>query len=221
MTITLTLNPLIMIQICAVAQTFITAVLAIVPKDGKPPSEKAAVALVFFKTFGFSAAGVLGVLFLDTGIAWLAGTWGFSDWRFQLPSAVLLVVAGGQYIVAGLLKRGTWVSIAYLASVVVTMLLFMHWWVPTFVVMGSILEGGLPVVLGILIGLGAPVAAFQAFQVNQKSHLVTREQKLAWDVETRLAPFCNRWSNLVIWVLVVIQGILIFSGYSLLTFWVP
>ena len=218
MTYTLTLNPLIFVQFAAVAQTAIMAIIVAAPKDAKPLSRQAAATLDFFKVFGYCAASVFAVLFVDTGIAWLAGAWGYADWKYQLPSALLLVVVGVEYLVAGLLKRGSWVSVAYIAGIAATLLLFLHGWVPSFVVMGPTLEGVLPVILGALVGAGALVAGIEAGRLGR---LHERKWRGTWDVSPVVDRIFNKWTNLVIWILAVAQGILIFSGYSLLTFWVP
>jgi hypothetical protein len=215
---TLTMNPLIVVQFCAVAQTAIMAILVAVPKDSKPPSKRAATTLEFFERFGYCALGVLAVLFLDTGIAWLVGAWGYADWRYQIPSAILLVVTGVEYVIAGLLKRGSWISLAYLAGSAVTMLLFLHWYAAADVVMGPKLEGGLPIVIGALVGAGVLVAGVETARTTR---LEGRKGRLSWDISPVMDRVFNRWTNLVIWVLAVVQGILLFSGYSLLTFWVP
>ncbi len=215
---TLTMNPLIVIQFCAVAQTAIMAILVSVSKQEKTPSKRAATLFEFFERFGYSALGVLAVLFLDTGIAWLLGAWGYADWRYQLPSAVLLVVTGIEYVFAGLLKRGSWISIAYIAGIAATMLLFLHWWAARDVVMGPKLEGGLPIVIGALVGAGLLVAGIETARTTRQEG---RKGRLSWDISPVMDRVFNRWANLVIWVLAVAQGILLFCGYSLLTFWVP
>ncbi len=211
------MNPLIVIQFCAVAQTAIMAIIVSASKQAKPPSKKAATSLEFFERFGYSALGVLAVLFLDTGIAWLSGAWGYSDWRYQLPSAVLLVVAGVEYVFAGLLKRCSWISLAYLAGCALTMLLFLHWWAANDVVMGPKLEGGLPIVIGALVGAGLLVAGIETARTRRQEG---RKGRISWDISPVMDKVFNRWTNLVIWVLAVVQGILLFCGYSLLTFWV-
>ncbi len=214
---TLTLNPLIAIQICAAAQTAVMAILVSVPRQAKPPSNRAATTLEFFKRFAYCALGVLAVLFLDTGIAWLTGAWGYADWTYQLPSAVILAFVGVEYLLAGLLKRGSWISLAYIAGIAVTMLLFLHWYAAGDVVMGPKLEGGLPIVLGALVGAGLLVAGAETARAARQEG---RKGRLSWDVSPAMNRIYNRWTNLVIWALAVVQGILLFSGYSLLTFWV-
>ncbi|MEX2680758.1 MAG: hypothetical protein Q6373_004110 [Candidatus Sigynarchaeota archaeon] len=217
---TLTLNPLIAIQICAVAQTAVMAVLVTARKQAKPTSKRSASMIEFLERFGYCTLGVLAVVFLDTGIAWLAGAWGYADWRYQLPSAVLLVVAGAEYILAGLLKRGSWVSLLFLAGAALTIALFLHVYVAAEVVMGPLLEGGLPVVLGVLVGAGLLVAGVETARAALHEGR-ERKARLSWDISPVMDKVFNRWTNLVIWALAVVHGILLFSGYSLLTFWVP
>ncbi|MBN2151637.1 MAG: hypothetical protein JW839_09340 [Candidatus Lokiarchaeota archaeon] len=218
MAYTLTLNPLIVVQFAAVAQTVIMAILVSVPRQSKPPSKRAAGALDFFRVFGYCGLAVLSVLFLDTGVAWLAGAWGYADWRYQLPSAVLLVVIGVEYAVAGLLKRCSWVSLAYIVVVAAILLLFIHVFVSAEVLMGNLLENGLPIVLGALVGAGVLVAGLETALATRQEG---RKGRLTWDISHVMNRVFNRWTNLVIWALVVVQGILLFSGYSLLTFWMP
>nr|MDO8088537.1 hypothetical protein [Candidatus Sigynarchaeum springense] len=214
---TLTINPLIAIQLVAVVQTGVMAILVSTRKHTSNMTKRAGTALEFFERFGYCALGVFAVLFIDAGVGWLAGAWGYADWRYQLPSALLLVVAGTAYLLAGLLKRGSWITLVYLAAVTTTLLLFLHAWVAAEVVMGVLLETGLPIVLGVLAGAGLLVAGVETALATRQEG---RKGRFTWDISPVMDRVFNRWTNLVIWALAVVQGILLFSGYSLLTFWV-
>lgn len=214
MTSTLTLNPLIVVELAAVAQTVVMAFLITIPRGMKFPTRQIAATIEFLKIFGYCTAAVFAVLFLDAGVAWLIGTWGYTDWRYQLPSALLLVVIGVEYIVAGLLKRGNWISIVYVACVAAALLVVFHVLLPGDPVMGQTLENGLPALLGILVGGGVLVAGIEAWRVARRPD---RKWRGSWDASPVVDRVFTKWTNLVLWALAVAHGILIFSGYSLLT----
>ncbi len=222
---TLTLNPFIVLDLVAVSQTIVVLVLLFVPKGYRPTGERAKQIYQFVRHFFHGLAGLGGILFLDIAIMWLAGSWTQTDWAFQLPGVLLLLIIGMEYLFMGLLRDGFLPDLLYGIATALTFVLFLHWWIPQDPVMSEKLEGYLPVVLGIVFGGYIVVALWKTlWSVSQRGddeNPVKGEKLVVFDLRTPLERIFNRPLNIVLWILATIQSILSFSGYSLFTIFVP
>ncbi|MHA1791253.1 MAG: hypothetical protein ACTSVI_01330, partial [Promethearchaeota archaeon] len=148
---TLTLNPMIGIILAALAQSFIVAMFVFVPEGFLPNNKGKIISYEIFKYFGSGVMVIFGLIFLDMAIPWLLGAWSLADWRFQLPNALILLFLGLEYVLIGVLKKGNLFDIAWFGSLVITYLVFIHWWVSLGAVMGTKMKHDLPVIAGVFI----------------------------------------------------------------------
>jgi hypothetical protein len=215
---TLTLNPFVGVQIGALLHTLWMLGLVIGldelnKQDWFIQKRKIRFVLTGLKYFGIGLYITIAMLLLDISLWWFIGSWGYTDWWFQLPNAFLSGVIGLFYICYILGRRLTLWNILYLFLITVILELFLHWWVPQIPVMGLRLEDYFPTVIGIFILLGI---IFQ--YLNQKA---TQLEKIN--------PFIGPWADFtdkiprkigflmhfILWMITVSQAILIYFGYSL------
>ncbi|MHA1730308.1 MAG: hypothetical protein ACTSU5_00100 [Promethearchaeota archaeon] len=217
---TLALNPYIGLELALVLQTAYLAFLVAFPEGYEPKSPR--FKLLFRLARGLLGVfpAVFGVLFVDIAVTWLLGAWTFVDWPFQLPSVVLLLLLGIQYCAITMFRRGNPFDVAYAVAAVAAFVTFIHWWVPRFAVMGPQMEGGLPVVLGALVGGYVAVALLKVatlenpFRDGEGARL-----KYWWDARDFTRKVFSRRVNAVLWLFALVQGMLLYGGYSLLAFW--
>ena len=106
---TLTMNPFIGIQIAAIMQTIYMVFLAYSHFIGtnqlnlKRERENPIIILIKFVYLMLNIIfralfGLLSVLLVDFSAGWLLGAWDYTDWKYQLPSAILSLIIGIQYI---------------------------------------------------------------------------------------------------------------------------
>ncbi|MHA1822176.1 MAG: hypothetical protein ACTSU2_13725 [Promethearchaeota archaeon] len=101
---TLSINPFIAIQLAFVIQSFVMFFAVLFPSNFNPEKKISRIVLAFFRYFGFGIATMFGIVLLDASIFWLAGSWTFADWRFQLPSVLLSLYIGLVYTLYPILR---------------------------------------------------------------------------------------------------------------------
>jgi len=210
---TLALNPFVGIQIAALPQTLLLVGLILgldMLKSQKSP--------IIWILQGLAAGlyTIFGLLFLDIGLLWLAGAWTYADWRFQLPSVVLILILGFYYLVRSMFAHGRVVNIAFVICVSVVVGLFLHWWVPQFEVMGVPLESYLVIIIAaFVIAIIALNIILNVLARRESNSILVRS---LWDIETPLRKVYRPTVHVILWGLAVSQGILTYLGYSLLSF---
>jgi hypothetical protein len=210
---TFALNPFVGIQIAALLQTLLLAGL-ILGLDQVKPNGSLGKSLLQGLGSGFYT--IFGLLFLDIAVLWLAGAWTYADWRFQLPSVILILVLGLFYLIKTEFAHGRIINFIVVALISLILGLFLHWWVPRFEVMGLILEQFLGLMVGIflvvLILLNVMIIVLE--QRGSQNFMVKRH----WDIEPALKKIYTRKIHIILWLLSVMQAMLTFLGYSLFSF---
>jgi hypothetical protein len=207
-------NPMFLIHLCALMQTGLMVFLILFPDDYAPKVKTRKIPFQIIKGIGLGGLIVFGIIFVDTAVLWLLGSWSMADWRFQLPSVVILLFLGLAYIITPLFKRGSIFDIVYCGVAITSILTFLHWWVPGDDVMSLRLEGGLPILLGILVGLYALI-----YLLKKQPSIGTPEKEISslWDIKNQLDHIFNRTTYLIFWLLAVVQSMLAFFGFSILS----
>ncbi len=215
---TFSFNPMIVILICAVLQTVLMAILILIPDNFTYKDKKKS--LVFFigllEGLGSSALVIFGILFVDTALLWLFGNWSTTDWLFQLPNVIILLFLGLEYIIFTLFRRGNLLDILFCGISVATILVFLHWWVPLDALMADKFKEDFPIMIFALIGVYVLISIIK-ITIEQKKSRTEKEMEHLWDIRKQLSHVFNMKINVVFWILAVVQSMLIFYGYSLLT----
>jgi len=211
---TFSFNPMVLIHICALVQTVFVAFQLILPDEFSPEDKSSGLIVNIIKGLGWGTLIVLGLIFLDSALLWLFGNWSMADWLFQLPSVIILLYLGLAYIIVPLFSKGNLLDIIFCGAAVTTVLVFLHWWIPSHAVMGPVLEGGLPILIGVLIGAYVPVFLLKN---KQKEEGIKNWRKNFWDIRKQLHQGFSRTLHFIFWVLAVVQSMLAFYGYSILT----
>ncbi len=172
-----------------------------------------------WKYLGSGVLSVLGIFLIDMGIMWFFSGWGLADWRVQLPNVLLILYTGIQYVVVGLYRKGNVLDMIYAPVVLLVLALFVHVIVPAQPVMAAF-ESDVPVVLGSLMGSYIVIAILKAFVLDEKEQKA-RDTNIRpvylWNIGKPLRRVFNRKVNIVVWIVAVVQSMLLFCGYSILT----
>ncbi|MHA1700294.1 MAG: hypothetical protein ACTSWN_15735 [Promethearchaeota archaeon] len=221
---TLTINPMIGIFIAAITQTVFLTVTLISSlqkekiKRFKPHQKKV---FDFFQFFGIGTMYNFGFLFVDIGGSWLLGNWSMSDWQFQFPSVILLILIGLEYVLILFMHKSSILDVIFGAISAITTIIFIHWWVPSHgAVMGEPLKKYFPLIIGVLIGIYVFIGLFKALILEKKDQNRKEKHKklpITWNNTEKLKKIFNIKVNLILWALVVIQNMLILHGLSILT----
>lgn len=225
----LVLNPFVAVHLAALVQTVLVACLLVVPDGYMPAHEGQRRALAIGRWVGSGLLVLFGVLILDAALPWLAGAWTRTDWRYQVPGVLLLLFLGVEYVVVGVFRRGALVDLVYLAGAAVALPVFVHGVVSREAVMGPHMEGGLPVLLAVLVAGVLAIAGLKVAWASRPAAKSKRGDKPVdetlpkwlggyWDASGALRRVFNRPANYIAWLLVTAQSMLSFFGYSLLSF---
>jgi hypothetical protein len=226
---TLSFNPFISIQIAAIMQTIIVASYIFIKKDREQeiPHRMNSLVKIFLKQL---VAGIFcfgGIFLFDTAFMWIIGGWGWQDWRYQLPSVILLLIVGIEYVWVSMFSgKFNWINFSYVISVFITYEVIMRWYIPTIDVMSlRISRVFLPLILisiGVywLISLGRLVNNIVKGHKENKIKNTKEEQRFEfWYLNFIEKKIFSRWLNIIVWILSLIQAMLVFNGYSLFSFW--
>ncbi len=163
----------------------------------------------------YGALSVFSVLLLEIAIFWLLGAWTFADWRFHLPSVLLTLFVSVQILIKGSFHGRTRLKAIYIGGVVLLFQIYFRWLLPSQPVMGILLEQTLPLFLGLLIFCGFLVSLKESHDVEKSAG---KGEKINRNLEEGIEKFFSPKVNVIIWVLVLLQSMLTYSGYSLFSF---
>ncbi len=213
---TFAFNPMFLIHICAFIQTVYMVFLILLPNNFTPETKTKKGVFKIFIGLGEGSSIVFGIIFIDTAILWLFGNWSMADWRFQLPSVIVLLFLGLAYVIVPLFSRGNLLDMIFCGAAVTGVLVFLHWWIPSIAVMGPKMEVGFPIIVSVLIGAYVLVFMFKKPH-QQKVETKENETEFFWDIQKELRYVFNRKVHFIFWILAVVQSMLAFYGYSILT----
>ncbi|MBD3351854.1 MAG: hypothetical protein GF364_10245 [Candidatus Lokiarchaeota archaeon] len=211
---TLTLNPFVGVQLAAVLQLIAMIIWTGEFHKIRIPNKNIEKVFTFFKEFFYNLFGLIGILFIDISISWIIGSWSYADWRFQLPSVLLIFILGIEYTLYCYFQKGSLLKMIYAILASLTLTLFIHWWVPLEPVMGPRIENNILIILGILLAVYAVISIIHVI-VNGNNHRKRTFLRDYWDITQKLQKIFNIKVNLIIWILVTIQAMLCYFGYSL------
>ncbi len=166
----------------------------------------------FLEDFGAGIFLLFGVVLLDISILWCLGAWTYADWRYQLPSVILLGVLGVQYLLRPLrIKHHRW-RFLFTGITVAILVIFLHGIISGLAIMGVLLETYLPVLLGALVVAALVIGLVHAILGRKRSGQDSKE--VISNVIPMIARIFTPAVNIILWVLVVGQCIFVFLGYS-------
>ena len=72
----------------------------------------------------------LGILMVDLAVFWLLGQWTYADWRYQLPSVLISLVFGIQYLWGTLIRSLDRYKLLIFSYLLIFTLILLHWYLP-------------------------------------------------------------------------------------------
>ena len=224
MTRVFTFNPMLVMMICGLIHTAAVAVVACLPPGFKPSRERSLPGYLFARQWALGALSIAGIMFVDAGLGWFWAGWSMADWRFQLPSVLLLLFIGTMYV-AMFLRKASWADVALLLTSATAYAVMIHVWVPAIDLMAFRLMDGLPLFWAATILAHGALAAVKIFAFRHRSGrpdpapLSHALFSFAWDKEAIINRIFNRKVIAITWVLATLQFMLVFNGLSLFIWW--
>jgi hypothetical protein len=167
----------------------------------------------FFGSIFEGLYGILGLLCVYISIAWIAGTLGYADLLYQLPSVILSLIVGLEYCWNVWLKKGARSLLLLMILGILGLLYLFIIYIPSLDVIsdGAARTGyviGGVIVLYILWSMGDEIFGDKV----KKSPL--------WNGDRFSKKFLTWTFDLVLWILLVTEFLFKLIGSSLLQYWI-
>jgi len=202
-------SPYLIAYIVFVIQTFIVASYVWFSKDYEPPQKGLwALGYRFWKHLFYGFYFTFGVIVMDTALMWCLGQWTYRDWSFQLPSVILGLVLGIQYLIATILKKPTKIDLGYAITVILTILLLNHLYIPRpgRMVTSSAMFIMVSVALIVILPFIKEIERFSS---------KNNEPPAVYDITNNLHKIFSRKFNIAFWIIATMEAMLKFAGSSL------
>ena len=216
-------NPFIGLQASALFITMYVVAFVLGVHEWWPSLIKASNKVISLSALGVEAAiwglyGFLGIFCLDIALTWTIGAWTYADWRFHLPTVILLWAIGGFFMRRTYFARFRWSEMAVFGGLFMGYFIFVHFIVAREPIMGNVLIPRLPILLGgcvILSGLTHLISMIQETRVPPTSRFHPWIQSRGSALEGKPSRILTVFT-LGAWLLITIQAMLFYSGNSLM-----
>ena len=223
----LSFNPFLGTHLALLFQTIGLIFYILIPKDYLPKNSAAVRLYRLLKSFGLAIFFLFSIMFVDIAVMWLANAWTYADWRFQLPSVIIILVIGVEFLGYILLSRPRVVDLLYFAGSYALYAYYFHAYVSQFEVMSLYIEGKVMYIFGAIILVGIPVIYGRPdkssnihMENEKKVHAKSGSpwKRPLWDLEKYYHKIYQNWVIGLLWLLALLQSILTLNGYSLFFF---
>lgn len=161
---------------------------------------------------GFGLCFFFGLVFIDTSISWLAGQWTYADWRFQMPSVLLCLVVGVQYVVGSFLVKPKISDIVFVVISGIIMGILVHGYTLT----NDLRHSMTVIVIGMLILIFCYLGIWALDKyLESKSESWRNKNKTLWDIRASFKKIFNRKVNVILWAVLIVEIYLKVLGSSL------
>jgi hypothetical protein len=184
------------------------------PKTRMPGKEYESRYIKAIRGFPMALFLFFGVLYIDIFISVVVlGGYNAAAWKQFYPSAILALVLGIEWVTMAALVSPNVKTLASTIAYVITYIVYVKVYVPSTRDAWSIL--GTLVVMAV-IGIAHVVMIITE---NILKHVVKRFQgdKPLWNIRDRFKRVFNIPVNVVLWAILVVETLLSFAGYSILT----
>ncbi|MBD3351200.1 MAG: hypothetical protein GF364_06915 [Candidatus Lokiarchaeota archaeon] len=82
----------------------------------------------FVNGIGQGLLFLFGVIMFDSALSWILGQWVYTDWRYQLPSVVLGLILGLQFVFDTLLKKPEKLELIFASVLIAGQIYFIHFY---------------------------------------------------------------------------------------------
>ncbi len=155
----------------------------------------------------------LGFIFLDTSIKILfLGVYGYGNISFHITSCILLLVLGIELIIGAVFVAPTLKSIT---TFIVMLTLFIYYFEINQVVVHEDLD---KIFIPMFYAIAFLIIITLIYEIYRKLKTKGFEDKELWNFERKFKRIFNWKFNLILWILLSIEIILMIEGYSLF-FW--
>ncbi len=210
---TFSISPYLTNYFAFVVQTFIVISYIWFSKDFKWPKNKFSQAfLKFFKRFFFALYFFFGILMVDSAVIWISGQYGYADWRFQLPSVLISLILGLQYLITTFWIKPTKFDLGYSITFISVFIGLMRFYLPGPFNLRFRAEFSIMIAFGIIFLY--PMGKFVGDLISRKKE----ENRYLWDIGDSMYNLFNRKFNIIFWIIAMIEAMLKFAGSSLFLF---
>jgi hypothetical protein len=164
------------------------------------------------KYFGYSGFFLFGTLYLHTGISWLTGQWTYIDWRFQLPSVILIILVGIIHIIGFMLLKPRIFDLIYCIISVGILLILIYIILP--IVVDLIIWTIIALATVIILQWIYPFLRMK-IRMSERTWL----NKRLWKKSVNLNKKSWMVFNWVLWGFLTAESLFKLSGLSLFLWW--
>ena len=157
--------------------------------------------------------GFVGLLCLDASILWLFGSWGYADWRFQLPSVIIGLIIGVEYLGDTLFVKPNRVPVLFLGILAgVAELYVIHVYIPslTNIYWGLTVIFIVPVITAVIFLVGGALVS-----IYRRKHESIGDRPPLWDFSTKYDKIFTKRVDILLWIICMLEAMLKFGGTSL------
>ncbi len=200
--------------IAFILQTMLMAGIVWFPKSRRPDKEYESPYIKALRAFPLALFFVFGVIFLEIFIEVVVlNYYGLATWTQTFPSAFIALVCGVEYVLMAAYVAPNVKTIVSTSAYTVVYLAFVNAYIPISQDIWMVLYA-LPVMVGFMI---LHLTMYAIEKILKKAIPSFRGDKRLWNIRPWFKRVFNVPVNVVIWALIVVEGILQFMGYSIIT----
>ncbi len=72
----------------------------------------------------------MAILMIDLSVFWIAGQWIYDDWQYQLPSVMISMIFGIQYLWGSIFRSFSRYKLMIFGYLSISTLIILHWYIP-------------------------------------------------------------------------------------------
>ena len=204
---TYSFSPTVSVLFAGIFQTLLLISYVLAPQNFKTKNRKLQGSHTFFMHLFFCLYFLFGIIFFDAAILWLMGQWMYSDWRFQLPAVILILIIGIQYIVGSMFINPKLGNLIFAICSIVVVLLMIHVIIPLMT-----LWEGTYLILRIFFFLLIFYIILNYYMYKKNPEKITRE---LWDWTKKFQKIFSRKFNIILFCILMVEVWLKLFGTSL------
>ncbi len=161
---------------------------------------------------------VFGIYFIDTGIKMILGFFGIENWAFIIPSAIIYLVVGFEYVFRAVFKAPNRYDLKSALTVIFVSLLILEIYLPRSAdLMVSIASLLIPILIAWL--LFGPLCRFRIRYLEKmgRTQELTEVYVPVYDIQAKYYKIFTPLTDTILWIWIFLDVVLRFEGFSILT----
>jgi hypothetical protein len=161
---------------------------------------------------------VFGIYFIDTCIKMVFGIFGIENWTFIIPSAILFLIVGFEYVFRAVFKAPNRYDLKSAFTVIFVSVIILEVYLPRSAdLMISIASLLIPFIVAWL--LFGPLCRLRIRYLERtgRTDELTEVYASVYDIQTKFYKIFTPIADIIIWIILFIDVVLRFEGFSFIT----